>query len=160
MSQEEARVFIDRYFAELPRVAEYLESVRNSARQWGFVDTVFGRRRYLPDIRAANRQIRLAAERMAVNMPMQGAAADIMKRAMIATDTALEAEGLQATLLLQVHDELVLEARESDVPLLVDIVRAAMSGAADLVVPLDVEVKTGLTWAAMTPVGSSEPVRG
>jgi len=154
MSQEEARVFIERYFAELPKVAGYLETIRNHARQWGYVDTLFGRRRYLSDIRAANRQIRLAAERMAVNMPMQGAAADIMKRAMIDTNAALQSAGLVATLLLQVHDELVLEAPARDVPRLIDLVRAAMSGAADLIVPLDVDVKTGTTWAAMTKVAA------
>ena len=159
MSQDEAKVFIERYFAELPKVAAYLETVRNHARQWGYVDTLFGRRRYLPDIHAANRQIRQGAERMAVNMPMQGAAADIMKRAMITTDSALRATGRAADLLLQVHDELVLEVPTADVPAIVDLVRTAMAGAADLIVPLDVDVKVGETWAAMVPYAVPETSR-
>ncbi|MFN2451061.1 MAG: DNA polymerase I [Candidatus Dormibacteria bacterium] len=152
MSQEEARVFIEAYFARLPQVREYLETVRNHARQWGHVDTLFGRRRYLPDIRAANRQIRQAAERMAVNMPMQGAAADIMKKAMLRTDAALREAGLSATQLLQVHDELLLEVRGAELESLVPLVRQAMEGAAELVVPLDVDVKVGPTWNSLRPL--------
>ena len=152
MSKEEARAFIDAYFARLPQVHEYLETVRNHARQWGHVDTLFGRRRYLPDIRAANRQIRQAAERMAVNMPMQGAAADIMKKAMLRTDTALREAGLAAAQLLQVHDELLLEVREDELEALVALVRTAMEGAAELIVPLDVDIKVGPTWNSLRPL--------
>ncbi|MFN2582834.1 MAG: DNA polymerase I, partial [Candidatus Dormibacteria bacterium] len=115
MSQEDARAFIDAYFENFPAVTRYLEGVRNHARQFGFVETFTGRRRYLPDIRAANRQIRGAAERMAVNMPMQGAAADIMKRAMIILDQAIRDAGLRSQMLLQVHDELLLEAPDAEV---------------------------------------------
>jgi DNA polymerase-1 len=152
MEQEEARVFIDRYFANFPAVTRYLESVRNHAREWGWVQTFNGRRRYLPDIRAANRQIRQAAERMAVNMPIQGAAADIMKRAMILVDAAIRERGLRSRILLQVHDELLLEAPDVEVDPLVPLLRSAMGGAAELRVPLDVDVKIGANWGDMTPL--------
>jgi DNA polymerase-1 len=152
MSQEDARAFIDAYFANFPAVTKYLEGVRNHARQYGWVETFTGRRRYLPDIRAANRQIRGAAERMAVNMPMQGAAADIMKRAMIRVDAAIREAELASRMLLQVHDELLLEAPRDEVERLIPLLRDAMAGAADLAVPLDVDVKVGINWGEMTPV--------
>ena len=147
-----AHDFITRYFASFPAVTEYLERTRMHAREWGWVETFMGRRRHLPDIRAANRQLRGAAERMAVNMPIQGAAADIMKLAMIRCDGALEAAGVRSRLLLQVHDELVVETPEDELARLVPLLRAAMSGAADLVVPLVVDVKIGPNWQAMTPL--------
>ena len=152
MSQEDAKAFIDTYFANFPEVTKYLEGVRNHARQYGWVETYLGRRRYLPDIRAANRQIRQGAERMAVNMPIQGAAADIMKTAMILVDAAIRGAGLASRMLLQVHDELLLEAPADEVEALIPLLRAAMSGAADLAVPLDVDVKIGDNWGDMTPV--------
>jgi DNA polymerase-1 len=154
MTREEAADFIERYFANFPRVTEWLEKTRQHARQWGWVETFNGRRRHLPDIRAANRAIRQGAERMAVNMPIQGGAADIMKRAMIDCDLALRREASNARLLLQVHDELVLEVPESEQEALVPLVREAMGGAADLRVPLDVDVKVGRNWQEMTPVAA------
>jgi DNA polymerase-1 len=152
MSQEDARAFIDAYFANFPEVTKYLDGVRNHARQYGWVETFTGRRRYLPDIRAANRQIRQGAERMAVNMPMQGAAADIMKRAMIRVDEAIREAQLRSRILLQVHDELLLEAPLEEVDALVPLLRSAMGGAEQLSVPLDVDVKVGSNWGEMTPV--------
>jgi DNA polymerase-1 len=152
MDQEAARTFIERYFASFPAVTRYLEQTRMHAREWGWVETFMGRRRHLPDIRAANRQLRGAAERMAVNMPIQGAAADIMKLAMIRFDRGLAASGLRSRLLLQVHDELVLEAPEAEVDAVVGVLRDAMSGAAELVVPLVVDVKAGVNWQEMAPL--------
>jgi len=152
MSQEDAHAFIETYFGNFPAVTSYLEGVRNHARQYGWVETVDRRRRYLPDIRAANRQIRQAAERMAVNMPIQGAAADIMKRAMIRVDAAVREAGLQSRMLLQVHDELLLEAPQTEVDRLIPILRDAMAGAAALAVPLEVDVKIGDNWGEMAPV--------
>ena len=163
MSRAEAAAFIEAYFGSFPQVTLMLERIRNHAREWGWVDTIMGRRRWLPDIRAANRQVRQAAERMAVNMPMQGAAADIMKRAMIRADTALRDSGSSARMLLQVHDELVVEAPESSVDAVVALLRDAMEGAADLLVPLDVDVKVGANWADMSPlaapVAAAQPSR-
>lgn len=152
MPREDARLYIDAYFEHFPAITEYLEKVRQHARQWGWVETLMGRRRHFPDIQAANRQLRQAAERMAVNMPLQGAAADIMKLAMIRVDAAVAAAGLNAQVLLQVHDELVLEAPAAELDALVPLLRAAMGGAAELVVPLVVDVKTGHNWNQMTPV--------
>jgi len=152
MSQEEAREFIDAYFKNFPAVTRYLEGVRNHAREWGWVQTFQGRRRYIADIRAANRQLRQAAERMAVNMPIQGGAADIMKRAMILVDASLREQGLTSRMLLQVHDEILLEAPLVEVDSVIPAVRTAMAGAADLVVPLDVDVKVGDNWGEMTVV--------
>jgi DNA polymerase-1 len=149
MSQEEARAFIDAYFSNFPAVTRYLEGVRNHAREWGWVETFNGRRRYLADIRAANRQLRLAAERMAVNMPLQGGAADIMKRAMILVDSSLRENMLSSRMLLQVHDEILLEAPLDEVGAVMAVLRAAMGAAADLVVPLEVDVKVGDNWGEM-----------
>ena len=152
MDQEAAHVFIEKYFASFPAVTRYLERTRMHAREWGWVETFMGRRRHLPDIRAANRQLRGAAERMAVNMPIQGAAADIMKLAMIRFDTALREAGGRSRLLLQVHDELVLETPEGEVDAVIPLLRDAMTDAAALSVPLLVDVKVGTNWQEMTPL--------
>jgi DNA polymerase I len=159
MSREDAAAFIQTYFTRFASVTHWLEQTRNHAREWGFVQTFFGRRRYIPDIRAANRGIRQAAERMAVNMPIQGAAADIMKLAMVRADRMLRERTMQARLLLQVHDELVLEAPRSEVDDLAALLCDAMGGAAEISVPLDVDVKVGQNWSEMTPlaVAASAP---
>ncbi len=155
MSREDAHAFIDAYFQNFPAVTVYLEQVRNHAREYGWVETFNGRRRYIADIRAANRQLRFAAERMAVNMPIQGGAADIMKQAMILVDAALRDAGLRSRMLLQVHDELLLEAPEGEIEALIPMLRERMGAAAALQVPLDVDVKMGDNWGDMTPVARS-----
>ncbi len=152
MSREDAHTFIDKYFTNFPAVTTYLEQVRNHAREYGWVETFIGRRRYIADIRAANRQIRFAAERMAVNMPIQGGAADIMKQAMILVDAALRESGLRSRMLLQVHDELLLEAPAEEVESLIPLLRERMGAAEALKVPLEVDVKVGDNWGDMTPV--------
>ena len=152
MSREDSAAFIERYFANFAAVAKWLERTREHVRKWGYVETIFGRRRYIPDVLAANRGIRQAAERMAVNMPIQGTAADIMKFAMIRVDRALHEAGMESHQLLQVHDELVLESPRAEVDALVALLREAMGAAASLAVPLDVEVKVGHTWSAMAPL--------
>jgi DNA polymerase I len=156
MSREDSAAFIERYFANFASVTRWLEQTREHVRKWGWVQTAFGRRRYIPDVLAANRGIRQAAERMAVNMPIQGAAADVMKFAMIRVDRALHASGLRAHQLLQVHDELVLEAHRDDLDALVPLLRDAMGAAAALKVPLDVDVKVGHNWSEMTPLAVAE----
>ena len=152
MSREDAHVFIDTYFRNFPAVTAYLEGVRNHAREYGWVETFIGRRRYIADIRAANRQLRFAAERMAVNMPIQGGAADIMKQAMILVDQALREAGLRSRILLQVHDELLLEAPADELDALIPLLRDRMGAAEALKVPLDVDVKVGDNWGDMTPI--------
>ncbi|MBT9567632.1 MAG: DNA polymerase I [Thiobacillus sp.] len=143
-----AQAYIDRYFARYPGVADYMQRTRETARKQGYVETVFGRRLYLPEINAKNPQRRQGAERAAINAPMQGTAADLIKLAMIAVQGWLDSEKLASRLLLQVHDELILEVPEQDL----DRVRAELPGlmcdVAALKVPLRVGVGTGSNWEA------------
>ena len=150
-SRQEAAEFIRRYFARYPQVREYLDAVVESARQNGYVTTMFGRRRYLPEIRSKNHQQRSFAERTAMNTPIQGTAADLIKRAMVAL--AAEIGGRTGVaLLLQVHDELILEGAEDELAQLGRQVRRAMEGAADLAVPLVVDLKSGPNWYDLEPM--------
>ena len=148
LEQSEAHSIIERYFARYRRVKEWLDATIEEARRIGRVKTLFGRRRYLPDINSKNPAARSAAERTAVNTPIQGTAADLVKRAMLRVDRALSARGLQAKMLLQVHDELVLEAPPSELEAVGPLLTEEMKGAADLAVPLEVELGHGTTWAA------------
>lgn len=144
--RKQAQAYIDVYFHRYPGVLAYMERTREQAAQQGFVETLFGRRLYLPDIQAKNPSLRKGAERTAINAPMQGTAADIMKRAMIAVDAWLPQSGLDAKVILQVHDELVLEVREDQVEALKAGLLPLMSGAAALDVPLLVEAGVGDNW--------------
>ncbi|MDY0250545.1 MAG: DNA polymerase I [Pseudomonas sp.] len=142
----QAQVYMERYFARYPGVLDYMERTRKQAGEQGYVETLFGRRLYLPDIKAKNAAIRKAAERTAINAPMQGSAADIIKRAMIKVDQWLLDSGLDARVILQVHDELVLEVREDQVDALRDGLLPLMSAGAALDVPLLVEAGVGDNW--------------
>ncbi|MFS2125032.1 DNA polymerase I [Pseudomonas sp. Pseusp97] len=146
VDRKEAQAYIDRYFARYPGVLAYMERTRAQASEQGFVETLFGRRLYLPEIASKNGAMRKAAERTAINAPMQGTAADIMKRAMVAVDNWLQESGIDARVILQVHDELVLEVREDLVDQVRDAIRPLMSGAAQLDVPLVVEAGVGANW--------------
>ncbi len=141
-----AQAYIDRYFARYPGVADYMQRTREQARQQGFVETVFGRRLWLPEINAGNGMKRQAAERAAINAPMQGTAADLVKLAMIAVQHWLEQERLHSRLIMQVHDELVLEVPESESHLVKDMLPGLMCGVAELQVPLLVELGEGKNW--------------
>jgi len=141
-----AQDYVDRYFDRYPGVKRYMDETRATARERGYVETVFGRRLYLPDIRSRNRQQQQYAERSAINAPMQGTAADIIKRAMIAVDAWLEAERPGARLVMQVHDELVLEVPEERLEEVRDRVTGFMTGAATLDVPLKVDTGAGPNW--------------
>ncbi|MBP1704537.1 MAG: polymerase [Chloroflexi bacterium] len=159
----EAKAFIERYFATYSGISYYMLHVKEQARRDGAVRTLLGRRREIPELRSSNRALIGAGERMAINMPIQGTAADIMKIAMIRVDRRLRAEGLRARVLLQVHDELLLDAPREEVERLVPLVRDTMEGALVLDVPLTVEVKAGDDWESMVPVRrggpESEPAR-
>jgi DNA polymerase-1 len=144
----EARRLMDEYFQRFGGVRDYLASVVDQARLTGYTETLLGRRRYLPDLTSDNRQRREMAERMALNAPIQGSAADIIKVAMLRADDALRAAGLHSRLLLQVHDELVLEIAPGEAERVTELVRAAMSGAVELAVPLDVSIGIGSSWQA------------
>ncbi len=141
-----AQQFIDKYFARYPGVAEYMKRTRELAHAQGFVETVFGRRLWLPDINAGGGPRRQAAERAAINAPMQGTAADLIKLAMIAVQQWLDAQRLASKLLLQVHDELVLEVPDGELALIKAELPALMTGVAKLDVPLVVDVGSGLNW--------------
>jgi DNA polymerase-1 len=140
-----AQEYIDLYFARYPGVKRYMEETRAQAKAQGYVETVFGRRLYLPDINARNKQFQQAAERAAINAPMQGTAADIIKHAMIAVD-AWCASARGARIIMQVHDELVLEVETARIAEVTDAVRQRMMAAAALRVPLKVDVGTGANW--------------
>lgn len=146
VDRKQSQAYIDRYFARYPGVLDYMERTRTQAAEQGYVETIFGRRLYLPDINAKNPALRKGAERTAINAPMQGTAADIIKKAMVAVDNWLTASGLDARVILQVHDELVLEVREDLVDQVREEVRIHMSDAAKLDVPLVVEVGVGNNW--------------
>jgi DNA polymerase-1 len=141
-----AQSYVDLYFARYPGVRRYMDATREQARRDGYVETVFGRRLYLPEIRSRNRQLQQYAERSAINAPMQGTAADIIKRAMITIDAWCQRPDVPARLLMQVHDELVLEVPEDFLGEAALEVAARMNGAAQLAVPLKVEVGSGLNW--------------
>ncbi|MEC9347789.1 MAG: DNA polymerase I [Pseudomonadota bacterium] len=145
--QGEAKSFIDAYFERYPGVRDYMQRTRAEAHENGSVSTIYGRRVHLRGIRDKNPAKRNFAERAAINAPIQGSAADVIKRAMIRIPGALEAAGLNARMLLQVHDELIFEAPESEVEETVQVVRATMEGAAHLSVPLVAEAGVGLSWA-------------
>ncbi|WP_405119635.1 DNA polymerase I [Pseudomonas leptonychotis] len=144
--RKQAQAYIDVYFARYPGVLAYMERTRAQAAEQGFVETLFGRRLYLPDIHAKNQALRKGAERTAINAPMQGTAADIIKRAMVTVDNWLSASGLDAKVILQVHDELVLEVREDLVEQVREQIKPLMGNAAALDVPLLVEVGVGANW--------------
>ena len=143
---DEARGLMDEYFDRFGGVRDYLDEVVDQARVTGYTETLMGRRRYLPDLASDVRQRREMAERMALNAPIQGSAADIIKVAMLQVAAALREEGLGSRLLLQVHDELVLEVAPGETAAVEALVRSAMGAAADLQVPLDVSVGVGRTW--------------
>ncbi len=144
--RKQAQAYIDVYFHRYPGVLAYMERTREQASAQGYVETLFGRRLYLPDIHAKNQGLRKAAERTAINAPMQGTAADIIKRAMVTVDNWLRESALDAKVILQVHDELVLEVREDLLEQVSERIKALMSAAAELDVPLLVEVGVGNNW--------------
>ena len=141
-----AQKYVDVYFARYPGVKRFMDDTRMQARANGFVETVYGRRLYLPDIRASNQQLRQAAERSAINAPMQGTAADIIKRAMIGVDAWCRLENFPARVVMQVHDELVLEVREDATDKVAAGIREQMAGAAELKVPLRIHIGVGMNW--------------
>jgi DNA polymerase-1 len=147
IAPDEAKALMDAYFARFAKVKAYLDGVVTQARREGYTQTILGRRRYLPDLASDNRQRRQMADRMALNAPIQGSAADIIKMAMVAVDRALDAEGLASRMVLQVHDELVFEVAPGERQRLEDLVRREMAGVVQLRVPLEVSTAFGRSWA-------------
>ncbi|AKQ66989.1 DNA polymerase I [Myxococcus hansupus] len=147
IAQDVARDIIERYFIRYAGIKRYLEETVSVARKTGYVETLYGRRRYMADLNSKNRGVAQAAERAAINMPIQGTAADLIKKAMLAVDAALTAQKLRTRMLLQVHDELLFEAPDAEVEQVKALAVQAMSSVADLKVPLKVDVGAGRSWA-------------
>jgi DNA polymerase-1 len=158
ISRAEAQEFINSYFAAYSGISYYMLHIKETARRQGYVTTLLGRKRQIPELNAGNPNLRAAGERMAINMPIQGTAADIVKIAMIRLDARLAAEGFRARPLLQVHDELLLEVPRDEVDRLVPVLREVMEGALKLDVELTVDVKVGDDWESMTPVSRRDAV--
>jgi DNA polymerase-1 len=144
--QKEAQSYIDAYLAHYEGVRTYMERIKEEAREQGYVTTLFGRRRYLPELRSSNFNTRSFGERVALNTPIQGTAADVIKLAMVRVRDRLLAEGLQARLVMQIHDELLIEAPENEVPAVCALLQQEMEGAASLSVKLEAAVSTGENW--------------
>ncbi len=152
MERRDAQAFIDAYFGRFERVAAWIEETKESTKEHGFAETLMGRRRYLPEINSRNFQRRNAAERMAVNMPVQGTAADVMKRAMLEVDAALHKQELRSRMLLQVHDELIFEVPDEEVDQLASLLGEIMPASLNLIVPLQIEVKIAPNWRDLEPL--------
>jgi DNA polymerase-1 len=149
LNREEAAQFIALYFQRYPRVKEYLEATKEQARKLGYVQTVLGRRRFLPEINSSNRMVREAAERMAINAPVQGSSADIIKVAMINLHREIEKKNLKSKMLLQIHDELLFEVPEEEVEEMKSLVNELMPRAVELRVPVKIDIKLGRNWGEM-----------
>jgi DNA polymerase-1 len=149
LSREEASQFITLYFERYPGVKEYLEATKEQARKLGYVQTLMGRRRFLPEINSSNRMVREAAERMAINAPVQGSSADIIKIAMIKLHREMERRNLKSKMLLQIHDELLFEVPDEEVEKMKSLVAELMSGAVELSVPVKIDIKLGRNWGDM-----------
>lgn len=149
IGRKEAQDFIDRYFERLPEVEQFLEQVKAEARKKGYVETLLGRRRFIPELKASRGSLRAFAERVAINTPIQGSAADLIKKSMLAVPRRFQEEGLGARLLLQIHDELILECPEDEVEASSSLLREVMEGAMTLDVPLTVSLSTGKNWAEL-----------
>jgi len=146
ISRAEAKKIIEDYFEKFPAISSFIEDTLTAARENGYVETLFGRRRYLPDINSKNGTVRSLAERTAVNAPIQGTSADIIKLAMINVDRRLKAEGLKSRMVLQIHDELMFDALPEEVEALQTIVKEEMENVITLSIPLTVECNYGNNW--------------
>jgi DNA polymerase-1 len=146
ISRTEAKTIIDSYFEQFGQLKSYMDGVIHMAREKGYVETIMKRRRYLPDINSANAVVRGFAERNAINAPIQGSAADIIKMAMIAVHKSMKKEGVKSKMILQVHDELVFDIHHSEKTIMQDLVRDSMEKAISLIVPMEVEIQVANNW--------------
>ena len=149
LSPEEGKAFIEAYFGKYPGIESYIDGIKRSVRGNGYVETLKGRRRYIPEIRSPNFHQRSAGERMAINMPIQGTAADILKLAMVRLQAEMDARELRSMMILQVHDELIFESPQDELDEMKGLVDEIMPAAMSLAVPLEVDVKTGANWGDM-----------
>ena len=158
IGRAEAKAITTAYFARFPSVRDYIERTLEEGRRNGYVATILGRRRYMPGLISGNYMLRAAAEREATNAPLQGSAADLMKLAMVRIDRALDESGLEAAMLLQIHDELIFEVRKKDLAETAKLVRRHMENAVTLSVPLEVTLKSGGSWYDVEPMENLERV--
>ena len=149
LSADEGKAFTESYFGQYPGIQQFIASIKERVAQIGYVETLVGRRRYIPEIRSGSAQVRAAGERMAVNMPIQGTAADIIKLAMIRIQREIDDRGLESLMIIQVHDELIFEVPRYELDTMKTLVLELMPAAMDLAVPLDVELKAGDNWGEM-----------
>ncbi|SVA62174.1 uncharacterized protein METZ01_LOCUS115028, partial [marine metagenome] len=149
LTQKEGKKFIDTYFEKYPGIQKYLDGVKAGCRESGYVETLLGRRRYLPDVNARNFRIRSQAERAAINMPIQGTAADLVKVAMIRIQKRLQESDMQSLMILQVHDELIFEVPDEEIPQLESVLSELMPSSIDLDVPVTIEIKKGKDWGTL-----------
>ncbi|HBQ85970.1 MAG TPA: DNA polymerase I, partial [Syntrophomonas sp.] len=149
VSRKEAAQYIERYLDHFPGVRQYMQDIVEFGKKYGYVETLLKRRRYLPDLNARNKNVQAFAKRMALNTPIQGTSADIIKLAMLQVHEALQTKKLKARMLLQVHDELVLEVPKSELPEAAALVRECMENACELKVPLKVSLEAGDNWYDM-----------
>ena len=152
LTRKEAAQFIESYFLRYASVKEFFEQITRQAEELGYVSTLWGRRRYMPELKATHRQLRQAAQRVAINMPIQGTAADIIKIAMINLHRHMKEKGYAARMILQVHDELLFEAPRAEVEVLAPEVKRLMESAMPLQVPVVVDLKVGANWDEMQPL--------
>ena len=150
LSADEGKAFTESYFGQYPGIQQYIASIKERVAQIGYVETLVGRRRYIPEIRSGSAQVRAAGERMAVNMPIQGTAADIIKLAMIQIQREMDTRNVESLMIIQVHDELIFEVPRSELNAMKALILELMPAAMDLAVPLDVELKTGDNWGEMS----------
>ena len=143
----EAAQILDSYFAAFPAVKQYMDDTVNLARERGYTETLFGRRRQIPELSASNRQVRQAGERQAMNAGIQGLAADIFKVALVRLDEAIESAGIDSRIVLQVHDEIILESPDTEVEQATEMTTSIMRDAFDLRVPLEIDLQVASTWA-------------
>jgi len=152
VSYEEARIFLDEYFKDFPKLFNYFESVKNSAREKGFLTTLFGRKRFIPEINSNIERIKREGERKALNFPIQGSAADLIKLSMVKIDEYLQKNNLieKAKLILQIHDELIFEIKEEAASKIVPEIQKIMEEIHSLRIPLKTEIKSGNNWAELS----------
>ena len=146
VSMREAKAYIESYFEKYPRIRAYMDAVKAGARRDGYVTTLFGRRRYIPELHSKRKQLEAFGERVAMNTPIQGTAADIIKKAMIDTAKALRENGMQSRLILQIHDELIVESPQAETERAAALLQTCMERAFTLRVPLVAETHVGKTW--------------
>jgi DNA polymerase-1 len=156
--RQEAQEFINSYFASYSGISYYMMAIKEQAKTQGHVTTLLGRKRQIPELQARNPTLRAAGERMAINMPIQGTAADVQKIAMIRLDARLRSEGFASRMLLSVHDEILLEVPRAELDRLVPVVRETMETALRLNVPLTVDIKVGDDWESMTPLTRADAI--